>query len=83
MSQLPACPECGEKNSLTTKLEAGYAKYWFVCSTTDSCGWQSKTFRGPRRDESEIDDIGYERHTAKVREDARHEAAQMAISDLG
>lgn len=72
------CPECGERTHRQLKDEAGYAKYWFVCT----CGWESRTFRGPCRDESEIDEIGYEAHVSRFRAEAHEEAEEVAVSKL-
>lgn len=73
------CPECGEHVHTQLKNEAGYAKYWFICP---GCDWDSRTFRGPARSESEIDDIGYDEHVARFRSEARQEANEKTVSEL-
>ena len=76
------CPDCGGPTHVHLKDEAGYAKYWFICNDHEDCRWESRTFRGPRRSEDEIDEIGFERHTELFRRDARQEAAEVDTSEL-
>ena len=70
------CPNCSENVILSLKDEAGYAKYWFGCR---KCGWESQTFRGPKRPESEIDEIGYNKHVDRFRQEALEEAAEVEL----
>ena len=70
------CPNCSEDVFITLKNEAGYAKYWFDCP---ECGWESRTYRGPRRSESGIDDIGYDTHVERYREEAFEQAKDVEL----
>ncbi len=81
MTEQP-CPCCGSSTSLSLKDEAGYAKFWFCCHDVEDCGWESRTFRGPSRPESEIDEIGYDRHCERFRAAAYEKAAEIDTSDL-
>lgn len=78
------CPDCGRDLEIQLKDEAGYAKFWFLCVGRKSgeCEWGSRTFHGPRRDESEIDDIGYDKHRERYREEALEAADEVSQDDF-
>lgn len=84
MADNQQCPRCSSPTQLSLKPEAGYFKYWFDCHDRDNCGWESKTFRGPKvdPDESRIPTEGYEKGMEEARQKAVKEAGEKTTNDF-
>lgn len=78
------CPLCGGELDISTKDEAGYCKYWFVCLDFDDCRWESRTFRGPNvdPDESRVEREGYDRVMDEARMKALKEAKKKSTENF-
>lgn len=79
MKERPNCVECGSPTTVQTKTEASCAKFWFNCL---ECNWMSRTFIGPHRPESEIDEIGFERHQELCVDEALDKAEEITQDDF-